>query len=201
MDLFSPDPAANFLPHDGVVNDYGRLLDGSDADFYFDRLFKTIPWQHDEAVIFGKHIVTARKVAWYGDANFSYTYSGRTKHALPWIVELTQLKQLVEDRTGIAYNSCLLNLYHDGNEGMAWHSDDERSLKRGSGIASLSFGAERKFSFRHKITKETLSLILGHGALLVMKGETQTHWHHCIPKSKKVLTPRINLTFRSMAGS
>ena len=200
MDLFPTQPDENLLPCDGIVNYHGRVLDPAGADRYFDRLFKTIPWKHDEAVIFGKHIVTARKVAWYGDADFSYTYSGTTKQALAWTTELSELKRLVEERTGTQFNSCLLNLYHDGNEGMAWHSDDERSLKRDCGIASLSLGAERKFSFRHKVTKETISLLLEHGGLLMMKGETQSHWHHSIPKTKKVRLPRINLTFRSMVG-
>ncbi|MGL4401495.1 MAG: alpha-ketoglutarate-dependent dioxygenase AlkB family protein, partial [Luteolibacter sp.] len=159
---------------------------------------RDIPWKNDEAVIFGKRIVTARKVAWYGDSDFSYTYSGTTKQALVWTEELAALKSLVEERSATRFNSCLLNLYHDGNEGMAWHSDDEKSLGKNSTIASVSLGAEREFRFKHKRREEKVSVLLESGSLLVMKGTTQTHWLHSIPKSKKIKTPRINLTFRTM---
>jgi len=200
VDLFQPDPAANLLPCDGLVHYHGPIFDRAAAKRYHDILQATVPWQHDEVVIFGKRIVTARKVAWYGDAGFSYTYSGTTKRPLSWTPELRELKALAEARTGAAFNSCLLNLYHDGREGMGWHSDDEKSLERNACIASMSFGAERKFSFRHKRTKETVSLVLEDGSLLVMAGTTQTHWHHQLPKSAKAGAPRINLTFRTMAA-
>jgi len=110
------------------------------------------------------------------------------------------LRTRVQAISGVAYNSCLLNLYHSGEEGMGWHSDDETTLRRDAAIASLSFGAERKFAFRHKTTKETVALVLEHGSLLMMQGATQRHWRHALPKSKKVKAPRINLTFRSIAG-
>ena len=112
--------------------------------------------------------------------------------------ELATLKLLVEKLTNNSFNSCLLNLYHDGNEGMAWHSDDEKSLGKDSTIASISLGAEREFRLKHKRGEEKISVRLENGSLLVMKGSTQSHWLHCIPKSKKITTPRINLTFRSM---
>lgn len=200
MDLFgnTHDGATNLLPKDGTANYYGRVFTPGEADYYFKRLLETIEWRQDEAVIFGKHYITRRKVAWYGDSNYAYTYSNTTKHALPWTGELLALKHLTEQKTGVAYNSCLLNLYHTGEEGMAWHSDDEKSLGRHTNIASLSFGAERKFSFRHKETKETISLLLENGSLLVMKDETQTHWLHRLPPTKKVNRPRINLTFRTI---
>jgi alkylated DNA repair dioxygenase AlkB len=127
-----------------------------------------------------------------------YTYSNTTKRALPWTKELSDLKQIVEERTKTDFNSCLLNLYQNGEEGIAWHSDDEESLVKNSTIASLSLGAERKFSFKHKQTKETISLVLEHGSLLVMKDVTQTNWLHSLPKSKKITQPRINLTFRTI---
>ena len=104
----------------------------------------------------------------------------------------------MKKKTNESFNSCLLNLYHNGDEGMAWHSDDEPDLKKNSAIASMSFGAERKFSFKHKKSKETVSLILQHGSLINMKGSTQTHWMHSLPKTKKVSTQRINLTFRTI---
>jgi alkylated DNA repair dioxygenase AlkB len=200
MDLFSTEinETINFLPKDGIVNYYGKPLTRAKADHYLEKLLTTIAWKNDEAVIFGRHIITKRKVAWYGDDNYSYNYSKITRHALKWTKELLELKKLVEGKTGGTYNSCLLNLYHNGDEGMAWHSDDEKTLGENSAIASFSFGAERKFSFKHKQTKETVSMMLEHGSLLVMKGATQTHWLHCLPKSKRITTPRVNLTFRTM---
>ena len=202
MDLFGTqhDPSHNLLPIDGIVRYFGTIMDVRKADWYYERLLETIAWKNDEAVIFGKHFITKRKVAWYADKAFSYTYSNTTKEALPWTTELLELKTLTEQLTGRTFNSCLLNLYHDGNEGMAWHSDDEKALGRNTCIASLSFGAERKFAFRHKQTKQTLGLTLEHGSLLIMEGETQTNWLHRLPPTTKIHTPRVNLTFRTMIG-
>lgn len=200
MNLFSglADPAVNLLPNDGIVNYYGPVMDHPEAQRYYDVLLKSIEWKNDEAIIFNKRIITKRKAAWYGDTNYAYTYSNTTKFALPWTKELLELKLLSEKLTQAAYNSCLLNLYHDGDEGMAWHSDDEKTLAKNGAIASLSFGAERKFSFKHKQTKETVSLVLEHGSLLVMKGTTQTNWLHRLPPTKKIHQPRVNLTFRTI---
>lgn len=200
MDLFStePDENTNILPKDGTVNYYGKLLAFTEANHYLERLLNTIEWKNDEAIIFGKHILTKRKVAWYGDSNYDYSYSNTTKKALAWTKELLELKAIIEEKTGTKFNSCLLNLYHSGEEGMAWHSDAEKALKKNGAIASFSFGAERKFSFKHKDTKETVSLILEHGSLLVMKDATQTNWLHRLPPTKKINKPRVNLTFRSI---
>jgi alkylated DNA repair dioxygenase AlkB len=197
MGLFD-DSSVNLLPHGGTVNYYGTVLSPADANRYLQALLQTIEWKNDEAIIMGKHIVTARKVAWYGDKPYSYTYSKTTKTALLWTAELVELKKLAEQLTGATYNSCLLNLYHNGNEGMAWHSDDEKALAKNGSIASFSFGAERKFSFKHKTTKETVSVFLEHGSLLVMKDATQTNWLHRLPPTTKVSTPRVNLTFRAI---
>ena len=198
MDLFDQDRISNLLRKDGTVNYYRNVLTHNKANRYFDLLLRNILWRNDEAVIFGKHIVAKRKVAWYGDSDYLYTYSNTTKQALSWTKELSDLKQRVEQVTGTKFNSCLLNLYHNGDEGIAWHSDDEKPLGENSIIASLSFGAERKFSFKHKHTKQTISVILEHGSLLIMKDATQTNWLHSLPKSKKITRPRINLTFRTM---
>jgi alkylated DNA repair dioxygenase AlkB len=198
MDLFNCNLEQNLLPYNGTVIYFGRIIDASSATQYYQRLMDTIAWKNDEAHIFGKHFITKRKVAWYGDAHYSYTYSNTTKEAHLWTPELLELKAIVEGMTGDQFNSCLLNLYHDGDEGMAWHSDDEKTLGKDTTIASLSFGAERKFSFKHKATKQAVSLQLESGSLLVMQGTTQTHWLHRLPPSKKVKTPRINLTFRTM---
>ncbi|NNC69997.1 MAG: alpha-ketoglutarate-dependent dioxygenase AlkB [Flavobacteriaceae bacterium] len=203
MDLFSNtlDEPRNLLHKDGVVQYYGKILSHQEATHYFHTLFNTIAWRNDEAKIFGKLFVTKRKVAWYGEKPFEYSYSNRIKIALPWTPQLKNLKQLVEDKTNETYNSCLLNLYHDGSESMAWHSDGEKDLKKNGAIASLSFGAERKFAFKHKETKQKVDLILEHGSLLVMKGETQKNWLHRLPPTKKIQKPRINLTFRTIVES
>lgn len=197
MNLFPANPDENLLPCDGIVNYFGPVMPSGEADGYFQKLISRVLWKHDEVTVYGKHYVTKRKTAWYGDKPFDYTYSNATKKAEPWTPELLELKKLVERLTGNTYNSCLLNLYHDGSEGMGWHSDDEAALSKNAAIASMSFGAERKFSLKHKKTKETVALLLEHGSLLVMKGETQRHWLHSIPKSVKVKSPRVNLTFRT----
>jgi alkylated DNA repair dioxygenase AlkB len=198
MKLFEKEIEENILPQDGKVKYYGKIFTAKQANDYTKILFENIEWKNDEAIIFGKHIITKRKVAWYADEGFSYTYSNTTKQALLWTKELLQLKQIVEKETGYYFNSCLLNLYHDGNEGMAWHSDDEKELVKNGCIASLSFGAERKFMLKHRKTKETKSILLETGSLLTMEAETQSYWLHQLPKSTKVKTARINLTFRMM---
>ena len=200
MDLFNNEigELINLLPTDGVVHYYGKLINNQDADRYFDSLINTIDCKNDQAIIYGKLIITKRKVAWYGDTDFEYTYSKTTKRALPWTTELLELKSITEEKTGEKFNSCLLNLYHNGDEGMGWHSDAEKNLKKNGAIGSLSFGAERKFTFKHKQTSETVSLFLEHGSLLIMKGTTQTNWQHRLPPSKLIDKLRINLTFRTV---
>jgi alkylated DNA repair dioxygenase AlkB len=200
VDLFNNevDFTKNLLPKDGTVNYFGKSLTTGDANQYFNCLLDTIEWKNDEAIIFGKRIVTKRKVAWYGDTEFEYTYSNTTKKALPWTKDLLKLKSIVELTTGEKFNSCLLNLYHSGDEGMAWHSDAEKELIKNGAIASLSLGAERKFAFKHKHTKETISVLLEHGSVLVMKGITQDHWLHRLPPTTRIKNPRINLTFRTI---
>ena len=200
MDLFNSviDENTNLLPIDGTVNYYGRILNIAQANAYFDTLLNSILWKHDEAIILGKHFQTKRKVAWYGNDQYAYTYSNTTKQALPWTKELLELKTLVEQKTKTTFNSCLLNLYHNGDEGMAWHSDSEKSLGKDTSIASISLGAERKFAFKNKASKQVISLILEHGSLLVMKDSTQSNWLHRLPPATKIKSPRINLTFRKM---
>ena len=198
MDLFEQldNRPGNLLPYEGTVNYYGPIMSRRDADQYFDSLMSEIPWRNDEAVIYGRRIITRRKVAWHADLPASYTYSNTTRTALPWTPVLLMLKDLVQSVSGETYNSCLLNLYHDGSEGMAWHSDAETDLKPNGAIGSLSFGAERKFAFKHKRTKETVSKFLQHGSLLVMRGATQRYWKHGINKERLPCGPRVSLTFR-----
>lgn len=198
MDLFNSNTLMNILPCDGIVHYHGSIFKQKEAQLYMEQLQQNIAWKNDEAIIFGKHIITKRKAAWYGDTGFSYTYSGTTKTALPWTKELLEIKKIVESKSETTFNSCLLNLYHNGEEGMAWHSDDESSLGENTIIASVSFGAERKFSLKHKLSKQTVSLMLENGSLLVMKGSTQTNWLHSLPKTKTIHKPRVNLTFRTI---
>lgn len=201
MDLFGPEPARNLLPCDGEVHYHGAVLDAAEARRCFADLQQQVPWQPEEVVLFGRRIVTSRLVAWYGDNGCLYRYSGTTKQALPWNGVLLELKNRVEERCAARFNACLLNFYHHGGEGMGWHSDDEAALARQAPIASLSLGAERSFRFKHKHRPAPpVSVRLEHGSLLVMRGATQSHWLHCLPKSKRVTEPRINLTFRVMAA-
>ena len=200
MELFDQtiDKQKNWLPYEGTVNYYGKLWNQEQADFYFKQLLETIEWRNDEVILFGKRITTKREVAWYGDKPYEYTYSNTTKRALPWTKELLELKIIIEKESGESFNSCLLNLYHSGDEGMGWHSDAEADLNKNGAIASVSFGAKRKFVFKHKESKHKVELFLEHGSLLIMKDTTQSFWLHTLPKSKKIITPRVNLTFRSV---
>ncbi|MEQ6123289.1 alpha-ketoglutarate-dependent dioxygenase AlkB [Pseudotenacibaculum sp. MALMAid0570] len=198
MDLFNQEVQQNILPFDGEVIDFGLILNKEQCNFYYDKLFNEIPWENDQAIVFGKHYVTKRKVAWFGNKEYNYSYSGVTKQAHLWTPELLELKKKVEEISKATYNSCLLNLYHDGSEGMAWHSDGEKTLQENGVIASVTLGAERKFSFKHKETKQRIDIILKNGSLLLMKGETQKNWLHRLPPTKKIHAPRINLTFRTI---
>lgn len=201
MRLLEEQLKGELLPYDGSSVYYGKVMSEIDADKYFRLLFKTIEWKNDEAVIFGKHIVTRRQAAWYGDENYEYTYSNVTKKALVWTQGLAEIKLLVEKYSDTKFNSCLLNLYPDGDTGMSWHSDDETELGRDTTIASLSLGADRKFMFKHKSTNEKVSIVLESGSLLIMQGKTQRNWLHSLPKTKAVNDSRINLTFRTIISS
>lgn len=191
----------NILPIDGEVYYYGCILSPEDAADYVTKLLGSISWTPDQVILFGKLITTKRKVAWYADQPYSYKYSNISRQALPWTSELLALKALIEKETQETYNACLMNLYHNGREGMGWHSDGEKELKKEGTISSLSLGAERCFSFKHKSSKEVVSIVLHSGSLLVMKGSTQSHWLHCLPPRKKIHDPRINLTFRTINSS
>ena len=189
-------PLLNLLPRDGAVYYCGRALDAEFAVRGFQELQGGDFWRNDEVLMFGRRLVMSRKMAWFGDV--PYKYAGALKAPLPWSRQLLELKTAVEAACGHSFNSCLLNYYADGSEGMGWHSDDEKSLVSNAAIASLSLGAQRNFRFKHRRTGETVSVLLETGSLLLMEEETQTHWVHCLPKSKRILEPRINLTFRLM---
>ncbi len=197
MNLFDESPQ-NLLPYDGDAIYLGLIMDAGAAGVFMKRLMAEVAWQHDAIQMFGKQVITARQVAWYGDSGLLYTYSKTTKMPRPWTPLLLELKHTVEDHCNITFNSCLLNLYHEGSQGMGWHADDEKELGDNPAIAALSFGAPRRFLFRHNDTKEKKEIILENGSLLLMKGTTQHHWQHSLPKALKVKAPRISLTFRTI---
>lgn len=188
----------NLLPYDGELLLKENFLTVPEAKDLFQNLQKEIPWEPDQVRIFGKIITTKREVAWYGDPGLSYTYSGFVKQPLPWSSELLWIKEKVEKYCGEVFNSCLLNLYHDGQESMGWHRDNEKELKKHGTIASLSLGAARKFSFKHLNEKRKIDIPLNAGSLLLMKGIIQDHWQHSLPAMKRIDEARINLTFRQI---
>lgn len=187
---------SKLLPKDGHVEYFPDIFNPSDSGLLFEALLKHLDWQPDQLVIFGKEITTSRKVAWVGNQNCFYTYSGVKKHPQSWTPELLKIKNKVEQLVSIQFNSCLLNLYHHGNEGMGWHSDDEPELDESAPIASISLGGIRKFGFKHKLDKTSISLFLDNGSALIMHPPTQEFWNHSLLKTKKIVEPRINLTFR-----
>ena len=188
----------NIINQDGQAHYFGEIINDEQNHKYFNELLHKIEWANEKLIMFGKEITTKRKVAFYADPFINYTYSNKTKKGLQWTPLLIEIKKIVTSYTGSNYNACLLNLYHDGEEGMGWHCDDEKEIIPNSSIASLSLGAERKFAIKHKLTKQTHSMILENGSLLEMLGSFQKNWLHSLPKSKKVIDTRINLTFRQM---
>jgi len=188
----------NIIDQDGIALYHEKVLTDEQIKPLYEELLNKINWENERVVMFGKEIITKRKVAFYSDPLIAYTYSSKTKIGLPWKDPLFILKNIVESLTKQTYNACLLNLYHNGEEAMGWHCDNEKEIIANSSIASLSIGASRKFSFKHKVTKETISIQLENGSLLEMKGTIQANWWHSLPKSKKITESRINLTFRQM---
>lgn len=188
----------NLLPKDGCVTYIPNVFDSSNCSALFALLRSTLDWQQDQLFMFGKLITTKREVAWVGDAGCSYTYSGVKKNPQVWTQELLGIKRSAEALAHHTFNSCLLNLYHDGDQGMGWHSDDEVELEANAPIVSVSFGGERKFSFKHKFEKLGASVVLENGSVLLMHAPTQNFWQHSLTKTKRIVPPRINLTFRAI---
>lgn len=199
LNLFDNQPN-NLLPVNGEVYYHPNVLSPSESDDYFSQFLNHINWQNDEVIMFGKRIIMQRKVAWYAANGINYTYANTTKNALNFTQELFELKLLAEKICQNTFNACLLNFYANGQQSMGWHSDNEKSIVVNSPIASFSFGAERKFLFKSKASKQNISLFLQNGSLMVMQNQTQQHWWHSLPKMAKVSQPRINLTFRQMVG-
>jgi len=196
----STNSGVNLLPRDGLAYYFQGIFEGVASDQLFQALLNSLNWQPDELFMFGKKVIMQRKVAWVADSGASYTYSGVKKHPQIWTPEILVIKERVEELTNCKFNSCLLNLYHNGGEGMGWHSDDEPELDKGAPIASISFGAIRKFAFRHKLDKTSASLFLDNGSALIMYPPTQEFWKHSLLKTKIPIGPRINLTFRVMSS-
>lgn len=199
-----PDRVAASRESVGAALPEGRLdlwphcFSAAEGDRLYAALRDGLAWQQERLLIYGREHPVPRLVAWYGEAGASYRYSGVLHEPLPWTDALLEVRARIEAVTGVRYNSALANLYRNGRDGMGWHADDERELGRNPRIASLSFGATRRFRLRHRTTGETHALDLTHGSLLVMSGALQHHWVHCIPKTQRLVGPRINLTFREI---
>jgi len=178
---------------------YPELFPTIEADTLLDSLKDGIEWTQNTIRFYGKESLVPRLEAWYGDPGKSYAYSGIHMDPKPWTKELITIKQTIEPLAGVIFNSVLINYYRDGKDRVAWHSDDEKELGKNPVIGSVSLGAERKFKLRHKHYKTNglkHEIMLRHGSFLLMKGATQHHWMHEIPRTAKPIGPRINLTFR-----
>ncbi|WP_266203763.1 alpha-ketoglutarate-dependent dioxygenase AlkB family protein [Pontibacter kalidii] len=185
---------------DAEVYFTAAFIPAPENDVYFERLLQEVNWQQESIKMFGRQLPMPRLTAWYGDK--AYTYSGLQNKPQPWLPVLQELRGKVEQACGQKYNSVLLNLYRTGQDSMGWHADNEPELGQQPSIASLSFGGERRFAFRHRTRKDLkpVPLILSHGSLLLMQGPTQHRWLHHVPKTAKAVQPRINLTFRCVKG-
>ncbi|MEY2830877.1 MAG: hypothetical protein RLZZ574_135 [Cyanobacteriota bacterium] len=201
LELFSPfesNEAQNFELPDGDLIFYPAAFTTTEADRFLKNLKQETFWQQDNIKMYGKEIPLPRLTAWYGDSGRNYTYSGIAMNPHPWNSTLLEIKQKVEQLSQVCFNSVLLNLYRTGSDGVNWHSDDEPELAPCHTIASVSFGDTRRFVMKHKTKTEVdkFELELTHGSVLLMRGETQQHWLHQVPKTRKMVNSRINLTFR-----
>jgi alkylated DNA repair dioxygenase AlkB len=187
-----------WIEEDGELEQIRGFIPAPEASEYFRRLREAVEWHGEEIRIRGRSVPVPRLVAWYGDPGAVYRYSGVVHEPSPWILVLAELRQRIEAFTGCWFNSVLCNLYRDGKDSMGWHADDEPELGNQPFIASLSFGAERRFRIRHREHRHTLDILLQDGDLLLMKGELQRHWWHCVPKTVRPCDERINLTFRAV---
>lgn len=201
--LFDTPSSLQALPiPDAEIQWMPALFDPTESAQLFDALYKAVDWRQEEILLFGKRVAQPRLTAWHGDSDAHYRYSGLPLRPVPWTEILLQIRQRVEEATQTRYNSVLLNLYRDGKDSMGWHSDDEPELGTEPTIASLSFGATRVFQLKPKkrAGAKIMSLELNPGSLLVMRGATQSHFVHAVPKDRHIGTPRINLTFRMIKG-
>jgi alkylated DNA repair dioxygenase AlkB len=190
-------PLVYALP-DAEVTLHPAFFPLAESDDFFARLRQETVWGQGRITLWGKTYDEPRLTAWYGDEGKSYSYSGLTLHPQPWTPLLLEIKARVDTAAQTVFNSVLLNLYRDGRDSNGWHQDNEPELGVNPVIASVSFGAVRRFQMRHKFRQdlERLDLDLPHGSLLLMTGATQHYWQHQIPKTAKPVGARINLTFR-----
>jgi alkylated DNA repair dioxygenase AlkB len=175
---------------------YPNFFSKSESDILLKGLRNNIVWKQESMNMYGKKIDFPRLTAWYGNNDKPYSFSGITLQPLPWTSEILTIKNKIEPIAKTVFNSVLLNLYRDGNDSISWHTDAEKELGINPIIASVNFGATRKFQLRHIKTKEKLEIELTHGSLLIMQGELQHFWQHQVPKTSKPVGERINLTFR-----
>ena len=196
MNLFSKEKLHLKLPQAELIY-IENFYDEATANSLFNSLRSNIEWQQDDITLFGKTYLQPRLTALYASNKLPYTYSNITMHPHVFYKELIDIKDKVEEACNSSFTTCLLNLYRNGQDSNGWHADDESELGVNPVIASVSLGAERIFHLKHKEDK-TLKhkLILEHGSLLLMKGTTQHCWLHQLPKTKKQIEKRINLTFR-----
>lgn len=184
---------------DAIIEYYPNFYTPNQADRYFSKLLEHTPWQQDNIKVFGRVYPQPRLTALYGVTDQTYSYSGITMHPIPFEEIHFEIAKAIQSKNTEPFTTVLLNLYRDGNDSNGWHSDDEKELGINPVIASLSLGAKRYFHLKHKKDKELrYKLSLAHGSLLIMKGATQHHWQHQLPKTKKINAPRINLTFRTI---
>lgn len=189
--------AENLLPHHGEVLFFPEFFSTGEADMFFSDLHASTSWRQEPVKIFGREVMQPRLTAWYGDEGKNYSYSGITMQPQPWTDTLLAIKYAADKAAGTTFNSALLNLYRNGSDSMGWHRDNEKELGRNPVIASVSLGAARRFLLRNYANKKLVrELLLTHGSLLLMRGETQHYWEHSLPKTVKPTGQRINITFR-----
>lgn len=194
MKLFGDDTPVELLPRDGSLVYWEWALGDSSADAMTQQLLRDTDWEQRSIVMFGREVAQPRLNSWYGDV--PYTYSGISMTPRPWTPLLTSLRERCEELTGARFNSVLINLYRNGDDSMGWHADDERELGPEPAIASLSLGAVRRFRMRHRDSREIVEIDPANGSLIFMSGLSQACWMHEVPKTKKPVDARINLTFR-----
>ncbi len=175
---------------------YPDFFSKAESNFYLQTIRENIDWKQESMNMYGKQVDFPRLTAWYGENDKTYSFSGITLDPKKWTNELFAIKQKIESLSNTVFNSVLLNLYRSGNDSISWHTDAEKELGLNPIIASVNFGATRKFQLRHVLNKEKLEIELTHGSLLIMQGELQHYWQHQVPKTNKVVGERINLTFR-----
>jgi len=193
MNSFLPSETKTIISEDGLLTYENNFIDRSISE-----LTNGLLWRNDLITMYGKTYPQPRMTAWYGDKNVSYSYSKIKMQTQFWTPELYEIKSLLEEKLHCPFNSVLINLYRDGEDHMSFHSDDEKELGVNPTIASLSFGATRRFHIKHKFKSHIRTIILPteNGSLTVMKGELQHFWQHKISKTKTQVGPRLNLTFR-----